>query len=44
LDHFSGIIPCGAENFGVTSFSDLGIAVTMDEFDLALKRNFSELC
>jgi lipoyl(octanoyl) transferase len=43
LDHFSGIIPCGAENFGVTSFKDLGISVTMDEFDLALKSNFLKL-
>tara|TARA_Y100001954_G_scaffold219147_1_gene252995 strand:+ start:212 stop:862 length:651 start_codon:yes stop_codon:yes gene_type:complete len=43
LDHFSGIIPCGAENFGVTSLKDLGVSVTMDEFDLALKNNFFKL-
>ena len=43
LDHFSGIIPCGAENFGVTSFKDLGVSVTMDDFDLALKSNFLKL-
>lgn len=44
LDHFSGIIPCGAENFGVTSLKDLGVSITMDDFDLALKSNFSKLC
>lgn len=44
LDHFSGIIPCGAENFGVTSFEDLGVSVTMDDFDMALKSNFLKLC
>jgi len=44
LDHFSGIIPCGAENFGVTSLKDLGVSITMDDFDLALKSNFFKLC
>jgi len=43
LDHFSGIIPCGAENFGVTSLKDLGVSVTMRDFDLALKDNFFKL-
>ncbi len=43
LNHFSGIIPCGAENFGVTSLKDLGVSVTMDDFDLALKSNFLKL-
>ena len=43
LDHFSGIIPCGAENFGVTSLKDLGVSVTMRDFDLALKNNFFKL-
>tara|TARA_B100001059_G_C17789943_1_gene559524 strand:+ start:74 stop:721 length:648 start_codon:yes stop_codon:yes gene_type:complete len=44
LEHFTGIIPCGAADFGVTSFNDLGVLVTMDEFDLALKSNFFKLC
>jgi len=43
LDHFSGIIPCGAKNFGVTSLKDLGVSVTMSDFDLALKNNFFKL-
>ena len=43
LDHFSGIIPCGVENFGVTSLKDLGVFVTMDDFDIALKSNFFKL-
>ena len=43
LDHYSGIIPCGVENFGVTSLKDLGVFVTMDDFDIALKSNFFKL-
>ncbi|MDR3517324.1 MAG: lipoyl(octanoyl) transferase LipB [Azospirillaceae bacterium] len=37
LDHFSGIVPCGIQGHGVTSFHDLGHLVTMPEVDLALK-------
>ena len=40
LDHFSGIVPCGVQGHGVTSLVDLGLPVTMDDIDLALKRNF----
>ncbi len=40
LDHFSGIVPCGVQSHGVTSLVDLGLPVTMDDVDLALKRNF----
>ena len=44
LEHFSGIIPCGEADFGVTSINDLGISVSMDDFDRALKSNFYRLC
>lgn len=40
LGHFDGIVPCGITEHGVTSLVDLGIPVTMDDVDVALKRNF----
>ena len=40
LDHYSGIVPCGIKGYGVTSLIDLGLPVTMDDLDLALKRTF----
>ncbi|PLX36874.1 MAG: lipoate-protein ligase B [Hyphomicrobiales bacterium] len=43
LDHFSGIIPCGIREHGVTSLVDLGIPVTLAEVDMILRREFEEL-
>ena len=40
LSHFSGIVPCGIREHGVTSLVDLGLPVTMDDVDVALKRTF----
>ena len=40
LDAFSGIVPCGISDAGVTSFEDLGVDATMEELDLALQKNF----
>lgn len=40
LGHFSGIVPCGVTEHGVTSLVDLGLPVTMDEADAALKSAF----
>lgn len=37
LEHFSGIVPCGITGHGVTSLVDLGLPVTMDDVDLALR-------
>lgn len=43
LDHFTGIVPCGITEHGVTSLVDLGLPVSMDDLDVALKRCFSEV-
>jgi lipoyl(octanoyl) transferase len=40
LSHFQGIVPCGIREHGVTSLVDLGLPVTMDDLDLALRRQF----
>ncbi|WP_298358674.1 lipoyl(octanoyl) transferase LipB [uncultured Litoreibacter sp.] len=40
LEHFSGIVPCGISDQGVTSLVDLGLPVTMGDVDDALKRTF----
>lgn len=43
LGHFSGIVPCGIAEHGVTSLVDLGLPVTLDEADAALKAAFEEV-
>ncbi len=40
LSHFSGIVPCGITDHGVTSLVDLGLPVTMVDLDAALMRCF----
>ncbi len=42
LEHFSGITPCGISSpqFGVTSLVDLGLPVTMNDADAALRASF----
>ena len=40
LKYFSGIVPCGISDYGVTSFEDLGHTISMNEIDLSLKRSF----
>lgn len=37
LSHFTGIVPCGIDEFGVTSLADLGIALAPQAWDEALK-------
>lgn len=43
LEHFSGIVPCGIAEHGVTSLEDLGQLVPMPEVDIALRRAFTKL-
>ena len=40
LSHFSGIVPCGIREHGVTSLVDLGLPVTMADLDAALMATF----
>jgi len=43
LSHFDGIVPCGVTGHGVTSLVDLGLPVTMEDVDVALKRTFGQV-
>ena len=40
LEHFSGIVPCGISEFGITSLAQLGKQMPMKTVDAALKRCF----
>ncbi len=40
LEHFSGIVPCGIAEHGVTSLVDLGLPVGLADLDAALRANF----
>ncbi|MFC4667154.1 lipoyl(octanoyl) transferase LipB [Seohaeicola nanhaiensis] len=43
LTHFDGIVPCGIRDHGVTSLVDLGLPVTMEDLDLALRETFDQV-
>lgn len=43
LSHYDGIVPCGINEHGVTSLVDLGLPVTMEDVDMALKKTFEDV-
>ncbi len=42
LSHFTGIVPCGIEEFGVTSLERLGLSLAPAEWDAALHARMGE--
>jgi lipoyl(octanoyl) transferase len=43
LERFSGIVPCGIREHGVTSLAALGYPVGLEDVDLALQTAFAEV-
>ncbi len=45
LSHFSAIVPCGVVDprYGVTSLVDLGLPMTIEDVDVALRQAFEEV-
>ena len=43
LEHYSGIVPCGVSEHGLTSLADLGVAADMADVDAALRCVFERL-
>lgn len=43
LEHYSGIVPCGIAQHGVTSFVDLGYPIAITDVDMTLREEFERL-
>lgn len=43
LTHFTGIVPCGIQGFGVTSLKDLGVTASLADADVALHKAFEKV-
>jgi lipoyl(octanoyl) transferase len=43
LSHYAGIIPCGINEFGVTSMKELGKKISLTELDQALKKTWEDI-
>ena len=40
LENFKSFIPCGVKNLGVTSMLEMGVKISLDEFDKILKKEY----
>jgi lipoyl(octanoyl) transferase len=40
LSHFEGIVPCGLPQYGVTSCEALGVSISLEEMDEALREQW----
>ncbi len=43
LEHYSGIVPCGIAEHGVTSLADLGLSTSMHDLDKILKKTWMDI-
>ncbi|WP_417623631.1 lipoyl(octanoyl) transferase LipB [Paremcibacter congregatus] len=43
LDHYTGIVPCGISEHGVTSLVDLGLPVTLFDVDAVLRQKWDSI-
>lgn len=43
LSHFTGIVPCGISQHGVTSITALGLPITMADVDVQIMKNFEKI-
>lgn len=43
LSHYTGIVPCGISEHGVTSLVDLGLPVNMDDLDATLQKTWRDI-
>ena len=43
LEHYSGIVPCGVSDHGVTSMAQLGVQASMADVDAALRQCFEPI-
>ena len=43
LNKYKGIIPCGINDYPVTSLASIGIDISMEDFDYLLKQEFNKL-
>ncbi|OEY86491.1 lipoate-protein ligase B [Wolbachia pipientis] len=40
LSNYKGIVPCGLQNYGVTSMDTLGVNVTLSDLDIVIRQEF----
>jgi lipoyl(octanoyl) transferase len=43
LSHYAGIVPCGIKGYGVTSLKEMGLSLTQQEVDAALRIHYDDV-